>query len=145
MDASGLQEPSGAPHIDWQQVLLNGGPPCFFVKDGRYCGRAKRWQGHGAAIHHDFVSLDDLLTTVRKEERAAATRRLQSRVVVEEGNTEVNEAYFEVKFLGEVIWQHGGPRTETEAKAARAADRFKAMIQAAANENKEGANNERLS
>lgn len=60
-----------APQMDWRQVELNGGPPCFFIEDGKYCGRAKRWQGHGVKTFHDFVSLDDLLATVRREEREA--------------------------------------------------------------------------
>lgn len=51
---------SGLPQMDWQQVVLNGGPPCFAVNTphdipNRYCGRAERWQGHGSI--HDYVSL----------------------------------------------------------------------------------------
>lgn len=55
------------PTMDWQQVALNGGPPCFHVEvntpDGQpiYCGRAMRWQGHEDCIIHRFVSLNDLL------------------------------------------------------------------------------------
>lgn len=51
--------------MDWQQVVLNGGPPCFALTgelwiDGRrrYCGRAERWHEHG---DHPFVGLDDLI------------------------------------------------------------------------------------
>lgn len=54
--------------MDWQQVVLNGGPPCFHMdheSPDRYCGRAQRWNGHDH--DHKFVSLDDLLTTARKE------------------------------------------------------------------------------
>lgn len=51
-----------AEQMDWQQVVLNGGPPCFHLgDDGRFCGRAKRWQGHGEKDFHEFVSLVDLL------------------------------------------------------------------------------------
>lgn len=60
------------PQIDWQQVALNGGPPCFFVEGPQYCGRAECWPGHGNEAFHDYVSLDDLLATVRKEETEAA-------------------------------------------------------------------------
>lgn len=64
----------GCPQMDWIQVVLNGGPPCFYVDPGepeRFCGRAERWQGHGVATFHDFVSLDDLLAAIRRGEREA--------------------------------------------------------------------------
>lgn len=41
------------------KVVLNGGPPCFFVENRRFCGRAERWGGHG--VMHDFISLHALL------------------------------------------------------------------------------------
>lgn len=46
--------------MDWQQVVLNGGPPCFF-DDGKgwYCGRAERWEGHG--VFHAFISVSNLV------------------------------------------------------------------------------------
>lgn len=59
------------PQMDWQQVVMNGGPPCFAQLEdeaGRYCGRAERWEGHDG--EHKFVSLADLLITVRAEARA---------------------------------------------------------------------------
>ena len=37
------------PKLDWQQVVMNGGPACFALLDdeaGWYCGRAQRWEGH---------------------------------------------------------------------------------------------------
>jgi hypothetical protein len=46
--------------IDWQQVVMNGGPPYFFVEGGRFCLRAERWAGH--PIYHRHVSLADLIT-----------------------------------------------------------------------------------
>lgn len=51
-----------AGNMDWQQVVLNGGPPCFAIVDGdaSFCGRAQRWEGHDC--HHKFVSLKDLLS-----------------------------------------------------------------------------------
>lgn len=52
--------------MDWQQVSLNEGPPCFAVlgdQDTYYCGRAERWAGHGT--HHDFISLERLLSETR--------------------------------------------------------------------------------
>jgi hypothetical protein len=52
---------AAAEQMDWAQVALNGGPPCFHVgDDGRFCGRAQRWDGHDDL--HRFVSLADLLT-----------------------------------------------------------------------------------
>jgi hypothetical protein len=56
------------PLMDWEQVALNGGPPCFHVEDGtpeRFCGRAKRWQGHGVATFHDYVSLEEFVASRR--------------------------------------------------------------------------------
>lgn len=53
--------------MDWQQVVLNGGPPCFARledEEGYYCGRAERWEGHDG--EHKFVSLDDLLDAERE-------------------------------------------------------------------------------
>jgi hypothetical protein len=41
-----------ADYADWQQVVLNGGPPCFHLDElgasgqGKFCMRAKRWAGH---------------------------------------------------------------------------------------------------
>lgn len=48
---------------DWQQVVLNGGPPCFHFQDdtGTFCLRAKPWEGHGNKHFHRFISLHDLL------------------------------------------------------------------------------------
>jgi hypothetical protein len=51
--------------MDWQQVVRNNqyGPPCFHLdEDGRFCGRAKGWDGHD--ICHTYVSLYDLIKLV---------------------------------------------------------------------------------
>lgn len=53
-----------ARNIDWGQVVLNGGPPCFALNTphdlpDRFCGRSERWDGHG--VIHNYVSLADLL------------------------------------------------------------------------------------
>jgi len=53
-----------AENMDWQQVVGNGGPPCFrLCEDGNFCGRAQRWDGHrrGDSPNHEFLSLADLL------------------------------------------------------------------------------------
>jgi hypothetical protein len=51
--------------MDWQQVVSNGGPPCFHVEtDGHFCGRAKRWGGHNCM--HDYVSLADLVQKIKE-------------------------------------------------------------------------------
>lgn len=50
--------------MDWQQVVLNGGPPCFHLcDDGYFCERAARWEGHVSKKNdiHKFKSLADLL------------------------------------------------------------------------------------
>jgi hypothetical protein len=65
--------------MDWQQVVLNGGPPCFAVDpfDKRFCGRAERWDGHhprtGNALfpYHQYVSLHRLLLVYADAVRAA--------------------------------------------------------------------------
>ena len=50
-------------NMDWQQVVLNGGPPCFYLMDdGNFCGRTQRWAGHNHNYHHRFVSLAELIT-----------------------------------------------------------------------------------
>lgn len=54
---------NAAAGMDWQQVVFNGGPPCFHLEDGRFCGRAERWAGHDGNPHK-FVSLRDLLILV---------------------------------------------------------------------------------
>lgn len=57
---------AAAKNANWVQVVANGGPPCFHVEDGRFCFRAKRWDGHrwGQSGGHSFVSLEDLLRSV---------------------------------------------------------------------------------
>jgi len=54
---------NAAENMDWQQVVLNGGPPCFHIQpNGRFCGRAKLWIGHKSPQQdHCFISLADLL------------------------------------------------------------------------------------
>lgn len=53
-----------ALHMDWMQVILNGGPPCFHLDDdGTFCGRAKRWPGHDEL--HKFIGLHALLSRLR--------------------------------------------------------------------------------
>jgi len=46
-------------NIDWQQVVQNGGPPCFCIEDSKFCLRALRWDGHGK--FHAYVSLADFV------------------------------------------------------------------------------------
>jgi len=48
------EEEAECTQMDWRQVALNGGPPCFFDNgNGQYCGRAERWAGHGSI--HPFI------------------------------------------------------------------------------------------
>lgn len=57
-----------AAKADWMQVVLNQGPPCFYLaENGRFCLRAQRWGGHGESDFHKFVSFKDLLRTVVEE------------------------------------------------------------------------------
>lgn len=55
--------------MDWMQPVLNDSPPCFHVgDDGRFCGRAERWDGHKSFKSnpplHIFKSFDELLMDV---------------------------------------------------------------------------------
>lgn len=77
---SELPAPAGsvivaAEHMDWMKVILNQGPPCFHVADdGRFCGRAERWDGHYSLRNsrrcHKFVSLADLIRSLSPNEKA---------------------------------------------------------------------------
>jgi hypothetical protein len=62
--------------IDWQQVVLNGGPPCFHIENGRFCLRAERWMGHHTSGFHEYVTLPELFTAVTKE-RDELSRQLE--------------------------------------------------------------------
>jgi broad specificity phosphatase PhoE len=56
-----------AERADWQQVVHNGGPPCFHLGSERFCLRAERWAGHepDAGPHgHPFASFADFLADV---------------------------------------------------------------------------------
>ncbi len=55
---------TAAQNADWQQVALNGGPPCFHLAGEKFCLAAQRWAGHPE--HHAFVSLVDLLERLPK-------------------------------------------------------------------------------
>lgn len=59
---------AAARNMDWGQVAGHGGPPCFHLEDdGRFCGRAERWEGHRldmCAELHRFVPLEELLRLV---------------------------------------------------------------------------------
>lgn len=57
---------AAAENMDWQQVVLNGGPPCFHLDEFgvRFCGRAERWAGHGHKDCHEFTPLDKLLKSM---------------------------------------------------------------------------------
>jgi len=61
---------AAATGMDWRQVVLNGGPPCFYVERlGHFCGRAERWDGHsltpdGLPYDHEYESLYALLVQV---------------------------------------------------------------------------------
>lgn len=55
-----MQLMEAARTFDWMQVVLNQAAPCFHLaEDGRFCGRAEPWVGHGDL--HEFVPLHALL------------------------------------------------------------------------------------
>ena len=74
-------ELKAAQNMDWQQVVMNGGPPCFHVADdGRFCGRTERWDGHGMSGFHAYVSLADLLTNTRPTDDSAVVEAARAYV-----------------------------------------------------------------
>jgi len=55
-----------AKNMDWGQVVCNGGPPCFHVEGGKFCGAAERWAGHRNAEVHKFIPLSDLIEFLQR-------------------------------------------------------------------------------
>lgn len=72
-----------AKNMDWQQVVQNGGPPCFHLDEylRTFCGRAEWWQGHGHDSMHPYISLEDLLSCHMQPERDEL-ERLREQIVV---------------------------------------------------------------
>jgi hypothetical protein len=58
-----LRLESAALCADWEQVRLNGGPPCFHIEDGEFCFRAQRWPGH--PTYHKFLTLHDAIRAAK--------------------------------------------------------------------------------
>jgi hypothetical protein len=73
---------AAAREADWQQVVLNGGPPCFHRDvagpgEQRLCLRAERWEGHDPKNHdigHPFVSLEALVRRLLDERDALLSK-----------------------------------------------------------------------
>jgi hypothetical protein len=93
-----------AKAMDWQQVVLNGGPPCFHLcEDGSFCGRAERWAGHEDL--HKFISFHDLLRMVAEagplDPDAAYQRFLRAKQVLlaalDEGEWAAAREYYKSK------------------------------------------------
>jgi len=60
MSAKALIE--AAEQMDWPQIQLNGGPPCFYFEEtGNFWSGAERWEGHGHPDQHRFISLAEML------------------------------------------------------------------------------------
>lgn len=67
---------------DWQQVAMNGGPPCFHIdqRDGRFCLRAERWDGHRPpVVIHKFVGLENLIIEAVAQEREECAKVVAKR------------------------------------------------------------------
>lgn len=59
---------SNEPQMDWVQVaLMDGAAPCFFIEGPEFCGRAASYPGHGNVAFHDYVSLQDFVSTAQAE------------------------------------------------------------------------------
>lgn len=63
-----------ARNMDWMQVVLNGGPPCFHLEEnGRFCGRAQRWHNKlSEELFHGFVSLEAAILAAKERGRQSA-------------------------------------------------------------------------
>lgn len=80
---------------DWQQIYLNGGPPCFAVMgdNHRFCNRAERWEGHPS--DHKFVSWIDFLYEVMmwgQNAHASHTAAIREKALMTERSTVIEEA-----------------------------------------------------
>lgn len=70
--------------MDWEQVRLNGGPPCFSTmlakgeRSGWHCGRAERWGGHG--VLHEYISFEQMIAAVATEAKAAGQAEERERI-----------------------------------------------------------------
>jgi hypothetical protein len=74
---------AAAEQADWQQVVLNGGPPCFHIEDnGRFCLRAQRWDGHDSM--HKFTTLDAAIAHAAPPREAAQYSRSSGSVFLDE-------------------------------------------------------------
>lgn len=73
-----------AERADWEQVVQNGGPPCFHIIGNHFCLRAKAWVGHdagdeGAAyLDHKYVSMRELLEAERSRARGRVDRESEA-------------------------------------------------------------------
>lgn len=80
-----------AKNADWEQVMLNGGPPCFRFEEGRFCLRAKRWHDEtGKVSGWEYVPLDQLLKDYgnkRVAESMDAALKLADAVLVTHSHT----------------------------------------------------------
>ena len=96
---------------DWQQIYLNGGPPCFAVmeEDLRFCNRAERWEGHPS--DHKFVSWTDFLFEVMmwgQNAHASHTAALREKaealvVVLDAGIVKANQFSLGVRRTDELL------------------------------------------
>lgn len=73
-----------AVNADWQQVIGNGGPPCFYLdkRDSHFCLRAERWDGHKHDPIHEYVPLHELIA--QSEQRGAEMEREACRKIAED-------------------------------------------------------------
>ena len=90
-------------NIDWVQVVLNGGPPCFHLEeDGRFCLRAERWSGHHVHKVHKFVSL-----AAYAAECVQAERKRCAEIARKADLTQLNECCNPGPFIAAAIEREG--------------------------------------
>jgi len=105
-------ELKAAKNMDWQQVVLNGGPPCFHLEeDGSFCGRAERWQGHRVKDFHVFKSLANLIESQQKE---VYEFRLSVDILSKQVESQQKEIDKKIKAYATLLFAYGNAQKENE-------------------------------
>jgi len=126
-----------AKDADWMQVVLNQGPPCFHLEDGRFCLRADRWDGHktigGSGPIHNFISLESLLRSADERspgavsDTAEAFRRIKTSILAsEKAKTLDDDSLAEALIVK--VWSYMEIGTQEEALVCEAIERLRKAV-----------------
>lgn len=97
---------------DWQQVVQNGGPPCFHVEDGHFCLRAEGWQGHGLKRFHSFMPLSILLGWLLDQFKERTAELAEHRKHISAWLSEMYQTMIDSETCSQLI-QHGRENEKT--------------------------------